>query len=102
MVWASATTPYYFRPATIKGEDANDKTNLYLSGDNIALSPALYAYLHANEKLGKDLKHLRVVSVGAINEEADKIDTKTSLIEWVGRLTSLMNPVKKHTMDYLV
>jgi len=50
-------------------------THTYVSGDNIALSPALYAFLHANEKLGIDPSKIRVVSVGSINELADRIDT---------------------------
>ena len=43
MVWASADTPNYFHPAQI------DDT-LYISGDNVAESPALYTFLYANEQ----------------------------------------------------
>lgn len=44
MTMASAATPYYFNPfkLTKDGEDT-----FFLSGDNIAMSPALFAYLHA-------------------------------------------------------
>jgi hypothetical protein len=45
MTWASANTPYYFKPAVI-----ND--NVYISGDNMAISPALFSYYYANEKKG--------------------------------------------------
>ena len=94
MVWASANTPYYFKPAVIKG-------NVYISGDSIAISPAMYAYFHANERLGVKQEDIRVVSIGAINEEADQIDPKASLLTWAARLTSLNGPVKMHTMDYM-
>lgn len=91
MVLASAVTPYYFRPAEIKG-------NYYISGDNVAMSPAMFAYYLAKEQK-KD--NIRVVSVGATNELAEKIDVKASLLEWATRLTSLNAPVKKHTQDYM-
>ena len=42
MTVASAATPYYFTPAKI-----ND--NEYISGDNLAVSPALEAYYHVIE-----------------------------------------------------
>jgi hypothetical protein len=42
------------------------------------------------------------VSIGATNEEAEKIDPKASLLTWAARLTSLNGPVKMHTMDYMV
>lgn len=44
MVLASAATPYYFKPATIEG-------SLYISGDNVASSPAMFAYYYVNEVL---------------------------------------------------
>ena len=59
----------------------------------------MYAYLHANEVLKKDLDKIRVVSVGSFNTLPEKIDSKTSILEWVARLTTLNAPVKKHTMD---
>lgn len=92
MVLASAVTPYYFRPAEIKN-------NFYISGDNVAMSPAMFAYYYAKE-LKKE--EIRVVSVGATNELAEKIDVKASLLEWASRLSSLNAPVKKHTQDYMV
>lgn len=95
MTWASANTPYYFKPAVIK-------ENTYISGDNMAISPALFSYYYATEKLGKADNDVRIVSVGSTNELAEKIDTKASLLDWALRLTTLSAPVKKHTMDYMV
>ena len=95
MALATSTTPYYFKPATIDND-------LYISGDAIALSPAMHAMLHANEKNGIDISDITVVSIGAINELAEKIDTEASLLEWALRLSSLTAPVKKHTQDYIL
>lgn len=87
MITASAVTPYYFTPAEFNG-------NYYISGDNVAMSPAMFAYYLAQD-LGEE--NIRVVSVGATNELAEKIDVTASLLEWATRLTSLNAPVKKHT-----
>lgn len=95
MALATSTTPYYFKPATIEKD-------LYISGDAIALSPAMHAMLHANEKNGIEIADITVVSIGAINELAEKIDVEASLLEWAMRLTSLNAPVKKHTQDYIL
>ena len=94
MTWASANTPYYLKPAVINN-------NVYISGDNVAMSPAMFAFYYANEKKGIPTDQIRVVSVGATNELSDKIDSKASLLEWAIRLTSLNAPVKKHTQDYM-
>lgn len=91
MVLASAVTPYYFRPAEING-------NFYISGDNVAMSPAMFAYYLAKEL---DQQEIRVLSVGATNELAEKIDVSASLLEWATRLSALTGPVKKHTQDYM-
>lgn len=72
-----------------------------MSGDNVAISPAMFAYFYAIERKSIDPKNIRVVSVGATNELPDKLDKKTSLLEWVTRLASLNAPVKKHTMDFM-
>ena len=94
MVWASASTPLYFKPAVIDD-------NVYISGDNLAMSPAMFAYYYANEKKNIGQKKIRVLSVGATNELADRIDSKASLLEWAVRLPTLNAPVKKHTQDYM-
>lgn len=44
MVWASAVTPFYFKPAVID-------ENVYISGDNVAVSPAMFATFYANQEL---------------------------------------------------
>jgi len=103
MTLASATTPYYFRPATIPDvNNVNDgKDYLYISGDNVAQSPAMYAMLHAIDKGLAENKNLCVVSVGNINVESEKIEKQASLLEWAMRLATLTGPVKKHTQDYM-
>lgn len=95
MTLATSATPYYFTPADIEG-------NFYISGDNIAMSPAMFAYLYANEKKNIERKDIRVVSVGATNEASEKLDSTTSLLEWVFRLPTLLAPVKKHTQDFML
>lgn len=55
MILASGASHYYFHPAEIKCNRDTlycNTPHYYISGDNIALSPAMYAYLHANEVLG--------------------------------------------------
>lgn len=104
MTLASATTPYYFRPATIKDVNKvnDDLDYLYISGDNVAVSPAMYSMLHAIDKnLVEEEDKLCVVSVGNINEESEKIEEQASLLEWALRLATLTGPVKKHTQDYM-
>ena len=93
MTWLSANTPYYFKPAVVNG-------NVYISGDNIAISPALFAYYYATQEMGET--DVRVISIGSTNELADKINTKASMLDWAERITTLSAPVKKHTMDYMV
>ena len=47
MTLATAATPKYFNFA-----DIND--NKYISGDNIAMSPAMFAYFYTNDRMGID------------------------------------------------
>jgi hypothetical protein len=77
MILASGATPYYFSPAGISSANTLGKAveHYYLSGDNIALSPAMYAYLHAHDVNKIDVTKIRMVSIGAINETPDKIGT---------------------------
>lgn len=95
MVLASSATPFYFKPATING-------NIYISGDNMAVSPALFSYYYAINELEKRRDSIRIVSIGTTNELSDKIDSSVNLLDWAVRLTTLSAPVKKHTMDYMV
>jgi len=43
MIWTSASTPYYFKPAVVQGD-------VYTAGTYVAKSPAFFAYLYANDK----------------------------------------------------
>lgn len=95
MTLASAATPYYFQPATIGG-------NLYISGDNIAKSPALFAYMYANERAGQKNEDIRVVAVGSTDELPDFIGPHTSLVQWVERLSTLTSESKEHTQAYML
>jgi patatin-like phospholipase/acyl hydrolase len=95
MVVASGATPYYFQPYTVEG-------SFYISGDNVAMSPAMFAYFYANEQLKIKSDRIRVVSVGSTNQLPDKIEKDASILTWASRLTSLVGPVKKHTQDYMV
>lgn len=95
MVLASAATPLYFTPAEIDDD-------FYISGENVALSPAMFAYYYAVEKKGIAQNDIKVVSIGAVNELAEKLDINASLLEWAYRLSTLNAPVKKHTQDYML
>ena len=103
MTWVSANTPYYFKPAVIENpstatyynasgeftqESVSDPipSDTYISGDSIALSPALYSYYYAVNNLNKSPSDIRVVSVGATNELPSRLDNTTSLLEWTERL----------------
>lgn len=86
MTWASANTPYYFKPAVIPNlnntSEAEYQNDIYISGDNIAVSPALLSYLYANERKGVKQEDIRVVSIGATNEEAENISHNAGLLTW--------------------
>ena len=95
MTWASAATPMYFTPAKMTSE----KDKYYISGDNIAMSPAMYSLLH---KLNQNPdEKIRLLSIGGTNEVYEEIDGKVSVLDWATRLSKLASPVKKHTMDYM-
>lgn len=95
MTVASAATPQYFLPA--KYGD-----NFYISGENVASSPAMFAYLTAVEKNPNVKKEdVRIVSVGSTNQLPDRIQQNVGLLDWAQRLTTLNSPVKQHTMDYM-
>lgn len=95
MVLASAATPFYFKPVMIPGH-----VSPFISGDNVAQSPAMYAMLNEIQNKGISQDDIRIVSVGAINEKSSSIKANTGLIDWALRLASLNAPVKRHTMDY--
>ena len=101
MVLASAATPYYFKPAMITGHKSP-----FISGDNVAQSPAMYSMLNTIQNPNTETKKtvpkedIRIVSIGAINQESASISKNTGLVNWAVRLSSLNAPVKRHTMDY--
>jgi hypothetical protein len=94
MTVASAATPAYFLPAKYNN-------NFYISGENVASSPAMFSYLTAVEKNGQEKSNIRVVSVGATNALPDRIEQNVGLLDWATRLMTLNSPVKQHTMDYM-
>lgn len=63
MTLASASSTKYFEPATINND-------VYISGDNVAKSPALFSYLFTRKQKGDD-QNIRVVSVGSVAETPD-------------------------------
>lgn len=95
MTIASAATPTFFMPFTYEEK-------FFISGENVASSPALFAYMDATDKSSKDPKKIRVVSVGSTNALPDRIDANVGLLDWASRLLTLNAPVKKHTMDYMM
>lgn len=95
MTMASAATPTFFMPFTHDGK-------YFISGENVASSPALFAYMDAVDKQNVDQRKVRVVSVGSTNALPDRIDADVGLLDWATRLLTLNAPVKKHTMDYMM
>lgn len=93
MTLASAATPLYFYPFEKRG-------NFYISGDNIASSPSLFAIQHAIDRKKKKLSEIRLVNIGSINELPDTIETEASLLDWIKRLFTLQRQSKLHTMKY--
>lgn len=94
MTLSSAATPTYFFPVEINGK-------FYISGENVAASPAMYAFMTATDKNGIAPEQVTVVSVGTTNALPDAIDKKVGLLDWAQRLLTLNAPVKMHTMDYM-
>jgi len=91
---ASASTPYYFKPAEVLDG------KLMFSGEYVAKSPALFAWLYANERNDIAFDKMRVLSIGNVNVMPEKIDGNTGLLDWASRLVSLSSPAKKHSHDY--
>ena len=94
MTLASAATTDYFNPIEIKDD-------IYISGDSVASSPAMFAALMAKDKYGVKMSDITIVSIGSTNPYADSITKKVGLLDWASRLTTLSGPVKTHTMDYM-
>jgi hypothetical protein len=98
MTVASASTPDFFLP--FEKTIGKDK-QFFISGDNIAASPAMFAFMNAVEKRGKDPSNIRMVSVGSTNTRPIPFSKNVGLLEWASRITTLSQPVKKSTMDYM-
>ena len=59
--------------------------DVFISGDNVAKSPALFAYLQAKKLHPKE--SIRVVSVGSVIEEPyDLFNYEYSLLKWADYL----------------
>jgi len=83
----SAVNPEYFLPYQDLNDDKN-KDKVFISGNAIAESPAMWAYLYATEE-GQAPDKVRVVSIGALSERPQKISENIGIIEWVARIFSL-------------
>jgi hypothetical protein len=95
MTLASAATSTFFLPLEYKGD-------ILISGENVAASPALFAFLDATDKSKIDPKTIKVVSIGSFNALADLVNEDSGMLDWASRLLTLNAPVKRHTMDYMM
>jgi len=93
MVFASASNLRYFHPYVKAG-------NLYVSGENVAVSPAMYAFLQAHQQMNVTQEDIRLVSIGGVDTNSEKISGKMSIVDWAERLRYLYHPAKKHTMNF--
>ncbi len=96
---ASAANLLYFYPYS---KNISGEPNFYISGDNFAKSPALYAYEVATKLNGEKASNIRVVSIGSIQSLPYSISEQQSVLEWVSYTRDLAAPVKKHSMDYML
>lgn len=88
------SSPEFVEPATIEKD-------VYISGDNVAKSPALFAYMFT-KKRHYDSK-IRVISIGSIDQEPKKSElTQYSLIDWFSYLLKDNHAMVQHTMDYML
>jgi hypothetical protein len=95
MTLASVSSSEYFEPATINN-------NVYISGDNVAKSPALFAYLFTRKQKGDD-QNIRIVSVGSVAETPANYEyQKYSLRDWFLYLVEDNHSLVAHTMDYML
>ena len=74
MTFASMSAPEFFEPATIKSD-------VYISGDNVAKSPAFLAYQFVKKQTAS--QNVRVVSIGSVSEEPSNTElVQYSLTDW--------------------
>ena len=67
MTLTTAVTPNYFTSTEING-------TTYISGDHVAMSPAMFAYYYANETMEIQRNHIQVTSVGSTNAKSVAIN----------------------------
>lgn len=72
-----------------------------MSGNNVAESPAMLAFLTAKEN-GINEKDIEIVSIGSISQRADKVSANIGIVEWISRISSLQGASKRFSQDYLV
>lgn len=95
MTLASVSSTQYFEPATINND-------VYISGDNVAKSPALYAYLFTRKQKGDD-QNIRVVSVGSVAETPNNFEYQQySLRDWFLYLIKDNHSLVAHTNDFML
>jgi len=58
---------------------------VFISGDAMAKSPAMLAFLYATES-GRSAEDIELVSIGSTIERADKIPHNIGILEWVSRI----------------
>ena len=90
----SGCNPMYFKPC-------KEGQQIFLSGNNVAESPAMLAFLTAKEN-GINEKDIEIVSIGSISQRADKVSANIGIVEWISRISSLQGASKRFSQDYLV
>ena len=61
MTFVSANNPLYFKPAQIN-------ETYYMSGDFVAVSPAMFAYEYVSNHKNISLDQIRIVSIGSVKD----------------------------------
>lgn len=94
MTLASMSAPEYFEPATIS-------SNVYISGDNVAKSPAFFSYQFVKKQTAS--QNVRVVAIGSVSEEPSQSElVQYSLTDWYMYLMTENHSFVKNTMDYML
>jgi hypothetical protein len=67
----------------------------------IANDPAMYAYLHSKDNLGKE--NIRVISIGTGATHPQQIDPKeVTVFTWINVLGTLLTVTEQLTHEYLM
>jgi len=94
MTVASMSSTEYVSPAVFKDD-------VYISGDNVAKSPALFSYLFTKQRINDS--NIRVISIGSIDEEPNENQlVQYSLYDWFYYLLTDNHNIVQHTMDYML